>query len=442
MSSNHWSSRLAFIITASAFAVGLGNIWRFPYIVGEGGGGAFLLVYLALILLIGIPLLTVEMALGRLSEATPLVGFGKLSKSPAWNGIGWLAVIATLMIMSYYVMILAWILSYFVECISGNLMRLEPAELPGHFSAVTHSLGTAIGMVAGILLLSFLIVTRGLQSGLERYSRFMMAGLALMLLALAAWAATLEGAVAGYRWYLTPDFSKVNARVAISALGQMCFSVGVGMGIAFVFGSYSDKEDNLPGTAGWIVLADTAIALIAGLMIFPAIFTFGLSPDSGPSLVFISMASIFGQIAYGRLLGAAFFLLLFLAGFTSLIASVQGLKDSFQEKFGLSSASALWLVTGIIGVGSVPVIFSYADQPWMIFGKTVFDFLDYLANNILLPVGASLLALFSAYVVGYARLAAHIDQGAGRLKIGNKWKLILKVIIPLALLIILWNGIF
>ena len=154
------------------------------------------------------------------------------------------------------------------------------------------------------------------------------------------------------------------------------------------------------------------------------------------------MASIFGQIAYGRLLGAAFFLLLFLAGFTSLIASVQGLKDSFLEKFRLSSASALWLVTGIIGAGSVPVVFSYADQPWMIFGKTVFDFLDYLANNILLPVGASLLALFSAYVVGYARLAAHIDQGAGRLKIGNKWKLILKVIIPLALLIILWNGIF
>lgn len=438
--SNQWSNRLSFIVTTCAFSIGLGNIWRFPYITGEGGGGAFLLVYLILILMIGIPIMTIEIALGRMSSSTPLVGFGKLSRQPLWDGLGWLGVLAAQFIMCYYVMILAWVVFYFGENLSGNLMLLDTEDLKNHFTDVSSNSWKVIAVIFGIMIASFFIIKQGLQAGLERYSKFMLLAFTLILLGLAIWASTLKGAAEGYRWYLTPDFSKINLQVVLSALGQLFFSIGVGMAIAFAFGSYTNNKENLITSTGWIIFMDTLFAVIAGLIIFPAIFSYGLSPDSGPNLIFITMASIFSHLEYGQFLGSIFFLLLFLAGFTSLLSNLQGLKDSFQDKFNLSSFNALLFVSGFITIGSIPVVFSFSENPVQLFGMTVFSFLDYLTNTIMLPLSGLLIAIFGAYVIGFEKLKEHLNMGAENIEIGNYWKYIIQWIIPIALMIILLNG--
>ena len=440
MSQNHWSSRISFIITTSAFAVGLGNIWRFPYITGEGGGGAFLLIYLVLMLCIGIPILTMEIALGRMSGTTPLIGFEKLTRHRGWNGIGWLGVVGNLLIMCYYVMIMGWVVIYLFECLTGKLATIETGQLPIYFDAISSGLGKVIAVVFGILLFAGYIVNRGLQSGLEKYSKWMMIGLVVMILGFAGWASTLPSAMDGYRWFLSPDFSKIDMEVIMRAMGQLFFSIGVGMMVAFTFGSYTDKRDNLVNSATWIVFADTGIAVLAGLMLFPIIFSFGLSPDSGPNLVFVTMSSVFASLEYGRWLGGIFFLLLFFAGFTTLISAIQGLQDALTDRF--QSRHMLLIILILIFFGSIPVVLSYADEPARIFGLRVFDFMDLLTNNIMLPLGGLLVMIFGGWIVGFKKVRAHLESGERKF-IGSKfWKIMVQFIIPLAVILIFLNGIF
>jgi NSS family neurotransmitter:Na+ symporter len=268
----------------------------------------------------------------------------------------------------------------------------------------------------------------------------MMIGLVILILGFAVWASTLHGAIDGYRWFLSPDFSKINMQVIISAMGQLFFSIGVGMMVAFAFGSYTSKKDNLVTSASWIVLADTAIAFIAGLMLFPIIFSFGLSPDSGPDLVFVTMSSAFGKLEYGQWFGGVFFLLLFFAGFTTLLSAIQGLKDSLMDRFHLKSHRTLLLISVLIFIGSIPVVFSYADEPVRFFGMRIFDFMDLLTNNIILPLGGLLVVIFGGWVVGYEKIKAHLQSSGGQFFMGTFWKIMVKLIIPLAVLMILLNG--
>ena len=437
---NTWSSRLSFIITTAAFAVGLGNIWRFPYITGEGGGGACLFVYLGLIFLIGIPIMTIEIGLGRMSSATPLTGFGKLSQHKMWNGIGWLGVIALLLIKCYYVMILAWVLIYFWECLSGNISQLVGGDFSAHFDQMTANLWKVFAVIVGIMAMGFAIIRRGLQSGLEQVAKWMLGILFFLMIGLTLWAATLEEAMTGYRWFLTPDFSKINLDVFLIALGQIFFSVGVGMCVAFVFGSYTKKEDNLISSTAIVVFTDTFIAILAGFMLFPVIFSFGLSPNSGPDLVFVTMASVFSQLDYGQWLGAVFFLLLFLAGFTSLLASMQALTESFKEKFNWSLLRSLTVISLFLTVAALPNVFSYTENPFRLFGKTTFEFLDFLTNSVMLPLSGLLIVLFGGHVVGFDKLKAHLEIGTNT-TIGSFWRFVVVVVIPLAILIILFQGI-
>lgn len=261
-----------------------------------------------------------------------------------------------------------------------------------------------------------------------------------ILFSLAIWASTLEGAAAGYAWYLKPDFSKINLKVVLTALGQLFFSVGVGMAIAIAFGSYTDRKENLITSTIWIVFLDTLFAVLAGFMIFPALFTLGLAPDSGPNLVFLTMASVFSELSQGSLIGAVFFLLLFLGGFTSLIGSIQGLKDSFEEKYDLSFSGALWLVVGIISFIAIPSTFSYVEKPWLIFGQTFYGFIDFLTSIVMLPLSGLLIILFGGYVVGADRLKEHISQGAENFRYWKYWGVLVKIVVPISMLIILINS--
>lgn len=440
MSTNSWSNRLSFIITTSAFSVGLGNIWRFPYITGEGGGGAFLITYLILIFLLGIPIMTMEIGLGRMSGTTPLLGYAKLGNRKSWAVIGWLEVITVLFIMMFYVMILAWVLIYFYECLSGNISSVALENLPAHFDAISSDLSKISIVVIGIMLTATFIVSRGLQNGLEKYSKWMMIALIIMMIGLAIWAATLSGASTGYKYFLSPDFSKIDLSVILSAVGQLFFSLGVGMAAAFAFGSYTSKDDNLISSTSWIVFMDTMIAVLAGLLIFPVIFSFDLEPDSGPNLIFITMASVFGKLSIGSWLGAIFFLLLFLAGYTSLLSCMQGLKDSFKDKYKLGDNAALILAASLIGFGSIPVVLSYLPNPIKLGDMTVYNMLDYLTGNILLPLGGLMIVIFGAHIVGYDRFIQHLKLGAPSFNPGAYWRPIIKWLIPLAVLVILVNG--
>ena len=438
---NQWSNRLSFIITTAAFSIGLGNIWRFPYIVGEGGGGAFLLVYLILLFIVGLPMMIIEIGLGRMSSSTTLVGFGKISKQPIWNGLGWLGVLTAQIIMCYYVMILAWVAVYFIDNLTGNISGLGTEDLESHFILIAANSKKLVIFIFGIMTIAFLIIRQGLQSGLERYSKYMIFTFILLLLGLAIWASTLQGAGLGYKWYLMPDFSKINLEVILSALGQLFFSIGVGMAIAFTFGSYTNNRENLITSTGWIVFMDTFIAVLAGLLIFPAIFSFGLSPESGPNLIFITMTSIFSRLYYGEFLGVMFFLLLFLAGFTSLLSNLQVLANSFQDKYKLSFFNALFFVSVFIAFASIPVVYSFSDSPLLLFGMTIFDLLDFVTNKIMLPLSGLLIAIFGAYVIGFKKLKAHLELGAENINIGNYWKYIIQWVIPISILIIFINGI-
>lgn len=441
MSTRRWSSRLSFILTTAAFAVGLGNVWRFPYIVGEGGGGAFLLVYIVLIVLIGIPILTIEIGLGRMAGTTTLVGFGKLGRRPAWNGIGWLGVIANLLIMSFYVMILAWIAIYVGDSLMGKLVARTPESLSAHFDELASDLPRVLMVIVLIIVTGCLIIRSDLRTGLERYAKFMMLALIVMMIGLAIWAATLEHALDGYLWYLTPDFSKITVPVVLSALGQVFFSVGVGMAIAFAFGSYTAPTEDLIRSTTWIVIADTVFAVLAGLMIFPALFSYGLPPESGPNLIFIAMAAVFSQLAYGSWIGGLFFALLFIAGFTSLIASFQGLKDSFADCFSMTPGKSLALVAGIVIAGAVLVVNSYATSPLQPFGMTFFAFFDTLTNTWLLPLGGLFIVLFAGYVLDFETLKKHLESGSKPLKHPRFWKIMIRWLIPVAMAGLVLNGI-
>ena len=440
MAKTSWSNRLSFILTTAAFSVGLGNIWRFPYITGEGGGGAFLLIYLVLIFLIGIPIMTIEIGLGRMSKATTLLGYGKLGKHRSWNLIGWLEVLTVMFIMNFYVMILAWVFIYFLESLTGNFSQIETTTLADHFSAIASDLKRVFVVILGIMILASYIVRKGLQAGLERYSKWMMYSLFILLIGLSIWAATLEGAWEGYRWYLAPDFSKISVGVILSAIGQLFFSLGVGMAAAFSFGSYTSDKDNLISSTAWIVFADSFVAVLAGFIIFPAIFTYGLAPDSGPNLIFITMTSVFGSLDQGQWLGAVFFLLLFLAGFTSLISCMQGMKDSLRDKYQLKEWQALLAISGFITLGAIPVVYSYSSHPFTISGMAFYQVLDFLTGAIMLPLGGLAIVVFGAHIVGFAKLKSHLQLGAGTTKISNYWKPILQWVIPIVLLIILING--
>ncbi len=440
MSKNQWSNRLSFIITTSAFSVGLGNIWRFPYIAGENGGGAFLLIYLILILVIGIPLMIIEIGLGRMSQSSPLTGFSSLSNNSNWNIVGWLGFLSNFLIMSFYVMILAWILIYFKESLNGHISNLSINELPGHFDEISSNISSVIFFILLIMITSVYIVRKGLQNGLEKYAKFMMIGLVAIIMGLCIWAGTLENAAKGYKWFLTPDFSKITMSTILQGIGQLFFSIGVGMAIAFSFGSYTKKNENLITSTSWIVLTDTIFAILAGLLIFPIIFSFNLSPDSGPNLVFITMAAAFGKLTYGPWIGATFFLLLFLAGFTSLISSIQGLKDSVQDRFKISSWRSLIIVSLGLTTGSIPVVLSYTEDPLLIAGMHMFDFLDYVTNSLMLPISGLLIAIFGAYVIGFDKLKKHLELGADGIIINSNWKYIIQWIIPGSILLILLNG--
>ena len=438
-----WRSPLGFILATAGFSVGLGNIWRFPYLVGENGGGAFLLIYILLAVLIGIPLFTAEISMGRRAQATPVAGMRKLAGRGPFRLIGWLGAGAAFLIMAYYQLIMGWIAAYFVRAFTGGYGAGSVSAATDSFAAFTARPGVVLAYTIPVMLLSGFIITRGLRRGIERAARLLMPVLLVFLVGLAIVSLRFDGAWEGVRWYLEPDFSAIGPETWLAALGQAFYSIGVGMMGAFVFGSYlHPRKSDIPGSAAKIVAFDTLAAILAGFVMFPALFAFGLEPDQGAGLLFVTMSGLFGRLPAGEVAAAFFFFSVFIAGLTSGLALLESLAASAMDSFGWHRQRSLWTVLAVILLAGVPI--ALGGGPWaavQVGGRGLFELADYLSGNIFLTVGGLLISLYAATVWGFERFRAETNEGAGRVRVTAAWGPVMRFIVPIAVGLVVLAGV-
>lgn len=440
-----WGSRFGFVMATAGFAIGLGNIWRFPYKVGMNGGGAFLLVYIVICAVICVPLFMAEVSLGRKTQLNPVSGMRKITKKGSpWVLIGWFGSLSALLIMSYYLMIIGWIFAYIFKVVFGTFNGASTTDIANIYNTlISNPLKVFLYMIPPAAILG-LIVTRGLKDGVEKACKIMMPALFIMLILLAIRSITLPGAIEGLKWYFTPDFSKINGSTVLAALGQAFFSVGIGMAAAFTYGSYlNPKNSAVPSDGILVVIFDTLIAIVAGLVIFPALFAFKMVPDAGPGLIFLTMPKLFSQLPGGNLIGGIFFLLLILASLSTGVGYIESLSSTTSELCNINRKKAVWATIAVILILGIPSVLSQG--PWaniLVFGKNFFDLTDYISGNILLTAGALLLSLYTAYVWKFENFMEETNIGSCGFKIAKWWKPIVCYLIPVAVAIILITGVF
>ena len=444
MAREHWGSRFGFIMATAGFAVGLGNIWRFPYVAGQNGGAAFLIVYLAFAILIGIPLMTAEMSLGRKTQLSPIAGMRKLTGSATtpWNLIGWLGVLTAVLIQAYYVMLLAWIVGYFVMIATGQLAGASPEEIQATYDGFVSRPMLVLGYDLALVAFMGVALTRGLKKGVEQVAKVAMPLLFILLIILTVRSLTFPGAIEGLEWYLKPDFSKITGSTLMAALGQSFLSIGIGMAGTFAFGSYLDaRRSDVPGSVVIVVAFDTSVAFIAGLMIFPALFAFGIAPDSGPGLLFVTMPNLFEQMPAGQLFGMMFFFLIVLAGLTSAIALFEAIVATISDSLELDRTPSVVITLGGVFLLSIPIVLSQG--PWsdiQIGGRDLFGFIDHVSGNYMLAMGGLLISLYVAVKWGWSNFRDETNVGSGRIKVNQTWMPFVRFIIPAAVALVLLAG--
>ncbi|MGI6604399.1 MAG: sodium-dependent transporter [bacterium] len=436
-----FGSKLGFIFAAAGSAVGLGNIWRFPYLVGDNGGAAFLVIYLAIVLFIGVSMFIGEVTLGRHTQLSNVGAFKKLNKSCWW--IGGMGLLAGFLILSYYSVVGGWVIYYFFRALAGFNMS-DPAQTADLFGSFTANPLLPVLFHALFMGMTIYICYNGVSGGIEKYSNIMMPALFAILVVLAIRSLTLPGVGEGLRFYLVPDWSKVNGKVFLDALGQVFFSLSLGMGSILTYGSYLSKKENIVQVSTIVPIMDTSIAFAAGLIIFPAVFTYGFEPTSGPGLTFITLPAVFSSMPAGNLFGGAFFFLLFLAALTSAISLLEPLTAYMMEEHGWQRKKAtvvLGSIMFVIGIGA-----SLSMGVWsgfQIAGKVFFDQLDWFANNVLLPLGGMFTALFVAWIWGVKNALREIsNDGTIQFGLGNVWgNVMMKWVSPALVAIIFLAGI-
>jgi NSS family neurotransmitter:Na+ symporter len=437
-----WGSRFGFIMAAAGFSIGLGNIWRFPYLVGVNGGGAFVFVYLLICLIIGIPLFTMEMSLGRKTQLNPVEGMRSLTKKGSiWVAFGWLGVLSAFVILTYYMQIMGWLLAYLIKMITGQLSGLTAEGYTQAFADFTSNTGMVAGVTLACVIIVGLISAKGLEKGIEKACKILMPTLFTMLIILAIRSLTLPGAMEGLKWYLKVDFSKINGQVLLAALGQCFFSIGIASGGAFIYGSYLQKDSNIPTDAIIVIGFDTLAALIAGIVIFPAIFALGLEPNAGASLLFVTMSNLFSHLPAGNLFGGMFFLLVFFAALSSALGYLEPVVMTCTELFKMDRKKAVWISLIVIFIVGFPTIM--AQGPWadiLIGGRNFFDFADYLSGNIMMPLGALVVAFYTLLVWKFEKYQEETNIGATKFRVFDWWAPLVKFIVPIALVIIFITG--
>lgn len=440
-----FSSNLGAILAATGGAIGLGNIWRFPYTVGVNGGGAFIIMYIIFVFLLGVPILMSEIVIGRRSQQNVMGAFKVLApKHKAWLGVGVLSIVAALVIYAFYSVVAGWTLNYIVLSGSGQLSGKSPAEISQLFADFTHGFFwplvcqfVFLGLTAGIVIL-------GVQKGIEKYTKILMPILLLLMILMCIRSLTLDGARQGIDFLFKPDFSKINGNSVLDALGQALFSLSIGMGAVCTYGSYIRKQDNLFTTSLWIAGADTFIAILAGVAIFPAVFAFGLSPAAGPSLVYEVLPNVFNSMPGGMVFAVGFFMLLSIAALTSTISLLEVLVLWAVEELHWSRRKAAIILSLVVFTIGVFCTLSFGPLSHVtIFGLTIFDLCDKLTATYMMPIVALLFTLFIGWYLPKVDVYDELSN-SGQLK-ARYFKIyyfIVKYIAPLALIIILLTGIF
>lgn len=449
MKRENFRSRIGFLLVSAGCAIGIGNVWKFPYVVGENGGGVFVLFYLLFLLCMGVPVLTMELAVGRASRKSAVLGYKALEKPGAkWHIHGWFCVAGCCLLMMYYTTVSGWMLDYFVKFLSGSFSPGMSAEAVGSaFPAMLSAPGEMGLWMAVTVLAGFAVCSFGLQKGLERITTVMMSALLVLMVILAGHSFTLPGAGEGVAFYLLPDFEKVRqvglGKVITAAMNQSFFTLSLGIGAMEIFGSYMSDRHSLGGEAVRICAMDTFVAVTAGLIIFPACFSFGVQPDSGPSLIFVTLPNIFVNMPGGRVWGALFFLFMTFASFSTVIAVFENLLACCIDNFGWSRKKAVLINCAFILIASIPCVLGYNiwSELSLIGGRDVLDSEDFLVSNLLLPLGSLIYLLFcvTKWGWGFDHYLAEANRGEG-LKLSPKFKYFFRFALPPLILIILIQG--
>ena len=444
----HWGSKAGFILAAAGSAIGLGNIWKFPYIAGENGGAAFIFVYLICIALIGLPVLIAEILIGRTTQRNPVGAFKKLSGKPFWIIIGSIGVMAGFIILSFYTVIAGWSIGYIVEALKGSFAQFaDPKVSSEYFNSLVGNVRWVLGYHTLFSLLTMGVVYAGVNKGIENGSKIMMPVLFILLIILVIRGITLPGAEKGLAFFWSPDWSKITGQSILIALGHAFFTISLGMGAMMTYGSYLSDKDNIPIASLQIVFLDTLIALLAGIAIFTSVFAMGQDPAVGPGLIFHTLPVVFAKMPGGVIFAVLFFLLLTLAALTSAISLLEVVVAYFvdERKWQRHKAVIVFgFVTLLIGVPSALSFNVMSDV--LFFGNTWFDNADFLASNILLPGGGLFISIFVGWVWGFDKVYIELKKGSETLfekypRIILGWKIFLKYVSPVMILIVFLHSV-
>ena len=445
MSRERLGSRLGFILLSAGCAIGVGNVWKFPWMAGQYGGGAFVLLYLIFLVILGLPVMVMEFSLGRASQASPVKLYQKLEKpGQKWHLHGYAALVANFLLMMFYTSVTGWILRYFTGFVGGQMTGLTDGESGMLFGNMMSDPVVMVGFMAIVVVLGFLILSFGLQKGVERVTKVMMIALLLLMIVLAINSFTLPGAKEGLTFYLKPDLSKINGNVVVAAMNQAFFTLSLGIGSMAIFGSYIGKERSLMGESINILVLDTFVAVMAGLIIFPACFTFDVPASAGPSLLFESMARVFNNMSGGRWWGSLFFLFMFFAAMSTIVAVFENILACVRELTGWGRVKACVICGVAVLVLSVPCALGY--NLWSDFvpfasGSAVLDLEDFLVSFCALPLGALCYVLFcvSKKGWGFDNFLAEANAGKG-LKLKRWMRPYLTYVLPLVIIVLFAIG--
>ncbi len=449
MKRESFKSRLGFILVSAGCAIGIGNVWRFPYVAGQNGGGIFVLFYLIFLVAMGLPVLTMELAVGRASRKSAVLGYKALEKPKSrWHIHGWVAMFGCYMLMMYYTTVSGWMVAYFFKFLKGDFRSgITADDTAAAFSGLLADPEQMAFWMVVTVVLGFLVCSRGLQNGLEKISKFMMSALLILIVVLAVHSFTLSGAGRGIEFYLIPNLDTVSdvgiKNVITAAMNQAFFTLSLGVAAMEIFGSYMGKEHTLAGEGAKICALDTFVAIMSGLIIFPACFSYGVEVGAGPSLIFITLPNVFVNMTGGRVWGCLFFMFMTFASFSTVIAVFENIMSFAIDMFGWSRNKAALVNGVIILIASLPCVFGY--NIWsdlnLIGGRDVLDSEDFIVSNLLLPIGSLVYLLFcvTKWGWGFEKYLDEANTGKG-LNISKKLKPYFQFILPLLILFILIQG--
>lgn len=448
MKRENFASRLGFLLVSAGCAIGIGNVWKFPYVAGENGGGVFVLFYLLFLVIMGVPVMTMELAVGRCSRLSITSAYHKLEPAGSkWHIHGWASLIGNYVLMMFYTVVSGWMLDYFVKFLTGTFDSVGQEAVGGIFDSMLANVGELTAYMVISVLLGILVCSLGIQKGVEKITTVMMSCLLVLIVVLAIHSLTLPGAAEGMRFYLLPDFARAREAglggIITAAMNQSFFTLSLGIASMEIFGSYMKKDFSLAGESIRICALDTFVALVSGLIIFPACFSYGVEASAGPPLIFIALPQVFIHMSGGRVWGTLFFLFMTFASFSTVIAVFENLIAMCMDSFGWQRKTSCLINLGILLIGSFPCVLGF--NVWsglrLIGGRGVLDSEDFIVSNLLLPGGSLVLLLFcvSRWGWGFDRYLAEANTGGG-VKLSPKLKPYFQFILPFLILVILIQG--